>query len=99
MTNSTTLGIARSTPRADHFDTDVERALFAVNTGPLPLVKDGVVVSGVERIWAQAQLLGDLAASHDDGYLQHITTENTATDMLRIVEAYGEEKLKFWGFS
>ena len=62
------------------------------------MIKDGVV-TGIERIWAQFQLLGSLAASHDDGYLQHITTENTATDMLRIVEAHGEEKIRFWGFS
>ncbi|KAF4574316.1 hypothetical protein EYR36_005649 [Pleurotus pulmonarius] len=29
----------------------------------------------------------------------HLNTENTARDMLRIVEAHGEEKIRYWGFS
>ncbi|TEB32535.1 hypothetical protein FA13DRAFT_1687269 [Coprinellus micaceus] len=91
-------GIARSTPRANHFDMDVERVLFGTLSGPSPWIEDGVV-TGIERVWAQSQLLGALAASHDDGYLEHITTENTASDMLRIVQAHGEEKLQYWGFS
>ncbi|TEB34822.1 alpha/beta-hydrolase [Coprinellus micaceus] len=88
-------GIARSTPRASHFDTDIERALFAAEAGSFPVVSNSTV-SGIQRTWAQAQLLASLAASHDDGYLQHINTANTATG---IVEAYGEEKLQYWGFS
>ncbi|TEB34815.1 hypothetical protein FA13DRAFT_1707039 [Coprinellus micaceus] len=86
-------------PRAVHFDTDVERVLFSTSvTGSFPLVKDGKVTNA-ERIWAAYQVLGSLAASHDDGYLKHITTENTATDMLSIVQAYGQEKLQYLGFS
>ena len=92
------LGIARSTARARHFGTNIERALFTAAAGSFPLASNGTV-SGVQRTWAQAQLLGSLAAAHDDGYLQHINTANPATDMLRIVEAYGEEKLQYWGFS
>jgi hypothetical protein len=76
----------------------VERVLFGTLSGPSPWIKDGVV-TGIERVWAQSQLLGALAASHDDGYLEHITTESTASDMLRIVQAHGEEKLQYWGFS
>lgn len=40
------------------------------------------------------QLLGQLAdARNTDNYLQHITTDNVARDMLRITEAFGFEKL------
>ncbi|KAJ3547553.1 hypothetical protein NMY22_g1609 [Coprinellus aureogranulatus] len=73
-------GIARSTPRANFFDTDVERVLTVARSGPVPNVKNGSV-SGIETYWALAQLVGSLAEEHDDGYLKHITTENTATDM------------------
>ena len=40
-----------------------------------------------------------LAAESDDGYLRHINTDNTARDMLSIVEASGREKIQYWGFS
>lgn len=92
------LGIGHSTPRANFFDTDVERVLTVASTGRLPVVKKGSV-SGVEPWWAVAQLVGSLAAEHDDGYLEHITTENTATDMLTISQAHGKEKVQYWGFS
>ena len=31
--------------------------------------------------------------------LRHATTDNVARDMLSIVEAYGQEKLRYWGIS
>ncbi|TEB34821.1 hypothetical protein FA13DRAFT_1788447 [Coprinellus micaceus] len=91
-------GVGSSTPRASFFDTDVERILFAAGTGPLPSFKKGSV-HGVESSWAQARLLGKLAAEHGAGYLEHINTENTATDMLTIAQAHGREKVQYWGFS
>ncbi|KAJ3514621.1 hypothetical protein NMY22_g14669 [Coprinellus aureogranulatus] len=91
-------GIGRSTPRATFFDSDVERVLVAVSAGPLPVVKNGSV-SGIETSWALAQLVGSLAEEHDDGYLKHINTENTATDMLTITRAHGKDKIQYWGFS
>ncbi|KAJ2923798.1 hypothetical protein H1R20_g13300, partial [Candolleomyces eurysporus] len=41
----------------------------------------------------------DPRAQHDDGFLEHINTANTATDMLTIARAHGREKLQYWGFS
>ncbi|KAJ2923799.1 hypothetical protein H1R20_g13301, partial [Candolleomyces eurysporus] len=84
-------GIGRSPPRADFFDTDVERALFLASVSSADI--------GIPRLWAQAHLLGKLAAQHDDGFLEHINTANTATDMLTIARAHGREKLQYWGFS
>ncbi|PPR04800.1 hypothetical protein CVT26_012973 [Gymnopilus dilepis] len=86
-------GIARSTPRASFFKTDVERALYGS-------IQAGLVTnSTLPRAWAKAQVLGQLAAETDNGYLRHINTENTARDMLSIVEAHGRDKLQYWGFS
>jgi hypothetical protein len=54
----------------------------------------------VAQQWARAQILGQLAVDRNDGnYIQHITTDNTARDMLRITEAFGFEKLQYWGVS
>jgi hypothetical protein len=93
-----TLGVGSSTPRASFFDTDVERIMFAAGIGPLPSFKKGSV-HGVESSWAQARLLGKLAEEHGKGYLEHINTENTATDMLTVAQAHGRERVQYWGFS
>lgn len=46
------------------------------------------------------QLLGQLAIANDpNGYLQHMSTDNIARDMLSITEAFGFEKLQYWGVS
>ncbi|KAJ7367641.1 hypothetical protein DFH08DRAFT_795785 [Mycena albidolilacea] len=39
------------------------------------------------------------AGERDDGSLRFINTENTARDMLRIVQAHALEKIQYWGFS
>ncbi|KAF9544545.1 hypothetical protein CPC08DRAFT_716471 [Agrocybe pediades] len=87
-------GISRSTPRASFFKTDVERSLFGSD---LPFANDSV--EGISRSWARGRLMGRLAAETDDGYLRHINTDQTAHDMLRIVEAHGRSKIQYWGFS
>jgi hypothetical protein len=86
-------GIARSSPRASFFESDVERELW--NQG----IKLSNISSDIGRAWARAHVINQLAAENDDGYLRHINTENTAHDMLSIVEAHGREKIQYWGFS
>ncbi|KAJ6510771.1 Alpha/Beta hydrolase protein, partial [Mycena sanguinolenta] len=51
------------------------------------------------RGWARGILLGQRAGKQDDGSLRFMTTDHTARDMLRIVQAHGREKLQYWGFS
>lgn len=52
-------------------------------------------------MWARAQIVGALATQQDqkDHLFEHLNTENTARDMLRMVEAHGQEKLQYWGLS
>ncbi|KAH6905192.1 hypothetical protein BKA70DRAFT_1192430 [Coprinopsis sp. MPI-PUGE-AT-0042] len=91
-------GVGLSTPRASIFKTAAERALFnaAANVDmPVFNSSDG----GISRAWGATQLLGMLAGDRDDGSLTHINTPNTARDMLSIVEAYGQERLQYWGLS
>ncbi|KDR74350.1 hypothetical protein GALMADRAFT_141400 [Galerina marginata CBS 339.88] len=88
-------GIGRSTPRISFFKTDAERALWDFAAGAVVNNSD----EGVARTWARGQVIGQLAAGTDDGYLKHMNTDQTARDMLSIVEAHGRSKLQFWGFS
>lgn len=86
------IGVARSTPRASFFESDVERELWMSET-----IAENM--SDVPRVWARAHVLSRLAGEADTGYLRHVNTDNTARDMLRIVEAHGRSKIQYWGFS
>ncbi|PPQ82828.1 hypothetical protein CVT25_009203 [Psilocybe cyanescens] len=88
-------GISRSTPRISFFKTDIERSLFGYDDLPLANNTD----EGIHRTLARAKVVGQLAAETDNGYLRHMNTDQTARDMLRIVEAYGRSKLQYWGLS
>ncbi|KAF5311058.1 hypothetical protein D9619_008140 [Psilocybe cf. subviscida] len=89
-------GISRSTPAASFFQTKAERAVWSKQPG-LGIVNNSD--EGVARTWARSFVVNQLAAETDDGYLRHINTENTARDMLRIVETHGGMKIQYWGFS
>ena len=85
-------GVGQSTPRAAFVKSVAERAIVF---GPgFHSAEDDVV-----NKWTFASLLGQLAEDSDDGYLRHINTDQTARDMLRIVEAHGRTKIQYWGFS
>ncbi|KAF5311126.1 hypothetical protein D9619_008075 [Psilocybe cf. subviscida] len=88
-------GVARSTPGVTFFKTEAEAALWWQQ---IPTAANNSN-EGIARPWAQGRLLGQLAVESDDGYLRHINSENTAQDMLSIVNAHGLEKLQYWGFS
>lgn len=90
------LGVSRSTPRVSFFESLVERELWDLSVLSVSL---NATADGVAREWARAQVTGRLAGERDRGVLSHINTDHTARDMLRIVEAHGQEKLQYWGFS
>ncbi|KAG9219624.1 hypothetical protein CCMSSC00406_0006054 [Pleurotus cornucopiae] len=88
-------GVGLSIPRASFFDTNVQRAMWGSVFDVLNATSDGLA-----RAWGRAQLTGGLAAKHDQRHVfEHINTENTARDMLEIVEAHGRKKIQYWGFS
>lgn len=91
-----TTGIGFSTPRGSVFPTEAQRQLW----GNIPYDVINATSDGLARVRARAQILGQVAAQNDQGHVfVHLNTENTARDMLRIVEAHGEEKIRYWGFS
>jgi hypothetical protein len=95
-----TTGISYSTPTVSFFKSDAERHQWqhpGVDS-PYPSLNTSPDVIPTES--ARAQLLGTLAKNRDtEELLQHITTDNVARDMLRITEAFGFEKLQYWGIS
>ena len=74
------------------FKTAAEQALWYASDLHIP-------EDDVANIWARALVRGKLAQERDYGYLRHINTDQTARDMLRIVEAHGRTKIQYWGFS
>jgi hypothetical protein len=82
------IGVANSSPSFSFFKTDAERAAF--DFGPHatdPTAAPNVLPSQ----WANFQALGRMAKDRDTaGVLAHVSTDNVARDMLRIVEAHGE---------
>ncbi|KAF9266662.1 alpha/beta-hydrolase [Marasmius fiardii PR-910] len=89
-------GVSRSTPRVSFYETRVERKLWNVPVVGEVSEKSPITVA---ISWARNKLTGRLAAERDHNVIAHINTDHTARDMLRITEAHGREKLKYWGFS
>ncbi|KAF4600398.1 hypothetical protein EYR38_005023 [Pleurotus pulmonarius] len=89
-------GIGFSTPRGSVFPTEAQRQLWS----SIPYDVINATSDGLTRVRARAQILGKVVAQNDpDHVFVHLNTENTARDMLRMVEAHGEEKIRYWGFS
>ena len=89
-----TLGVQRSTPRAAFYKSLTERLLTH-----RPATELNHSSENVESFWASNKIIGSLALKRGKDYLPHINTDHSARDMLKIVEALGEEKLQYWGFS
>ncbi|KAF8175077.1 Alpha/Beta hydrolase protein [Mycena galopus ATCC 62051] len=93
-------GVSYSTPTVSFFGTAAERALWMPATSNIVFPALNQTADAVAQQWARAQILGQLAVNRNDGnYMQYITTDNTARDMLRITEAFGFEQLQYWGVS
>jgi pimeloyl-ACP methyl ester carboxylesterase len=91
----TSLGVGRTTPRVSLYGTDIERALWTQWEWP------GLNAStnAIQLAWARAQILGRLAEERDCGGAKHVSTDTVARDMLRITQAYGRDRIQYWGFS
>lgn len=55
--------------------------------------------SAIGRAYAFSNNMGDLALKRTKEVAQHVSTPVVARDMLRIVKAFGQDKLQYWGFS
>ncbi|KAJ7186580.1 Alpha/Beta hydrolase protein [Mycena filopes] len=92
-------GVSYSRPAISWFNSDAERAFWIPPTQSTVYNSLNESAYAVAQGWARAQIEGQLAEERAGDYVQYMTTDNTARDMLRITEALGEEKLKYWGIS
>ncbi|KAJ7066946.1 TAP-like protein-domain-containing protein [Mycena amicta] len=76
-------GVSFSKPSVNFFDSAAQRAFL-----------------DPRRLEHSFKLVGQQAKQHDtENVLQYLTTDNVARDLLRITEAFGFEKLQYWGVS
>ncbi|KAI3598077.1 alpha beta hydrolase fold family [Moniliophthora roreri] len=89
-------GVSRSTPRVTFFETLEERLLWG--RGGI-LEPNSSLQDNVGSYWSRAKIIGQLAGERAGDILPFMNTDYTARDMLRITEAYGREKIQYWGIS
>ncbi|KAI0917846.1 hypothetical protein AcV5_002682 [Taiwanofungus camphoratus] len=102
-------GTGASTPSADCFDSESQFKIWTLQAGDRFLnLSDGSVemARAKERVVGQRCLnaLGgngreETGTVKDWGAGRFMSTASVATDMLKIVEKLGQEKLLYWGFS
>ncbi|KAJ7612713.1 TAP-like protein-domain-containing protein [Roridomyces roridus] len=95
-------GVTFSTPRVDFFATAAERQVWMPPDLNLRYPSLNSSSDVLPHQWAQYQLISQWVAQRDaeqGSWMQYITTDNVARDMLRIVQAFGQEKLQYWGIS
>ncbi|KAF7305892.1 hypothetical protein HMN09_00743400 [Mycena chlorophos] len=92
-------GVSLSTPSVSWFVDDAERAMwYPPNSNTMyPSLNETALV--LPYTFARSQVQSQLAAARNADFLQFITTDYTAQDMLTITEAFGFEKLQYWGIS
>ncbi|KAJ7744113.1 TAP-like protein-domain-containing protein [Mycena metata] len=94
------VGVSYSTPTISFFKTEAERRFLIPSPTTVFFPSLNASSSSLADTYANMQLLGQLAIANDaNGYLQHMSTDNIARDMLSITEAFGFEKLQYWGVS
>ena len=56
-------------------------------------------VAAIGRNFALIEILSQLATNRVETVAESVGTPTVARDMLSIVEAFGGDKLQYWGFS
>ncbi|THV01226.1 alpha/beta-hydrolase [Dendrothele bispora CBS 962.96] len=95
-------GIKNSTPKISVFQAKEESKEERSNWFAREAADLNSTADALPEAWARYQVFGQLAQNRDhdsDGFLDFVTTDNVARDMLGMVEALGEEKLQYYGGS
>ncbi|TCD68548.1 hypothetical protein EIP91_010473 [Steccherinum ochraceum] len=90
-------GVGLTTPALNIFESQGEAALFELQAHEV----FNFSTSSLGTAYANMQNFGQMMAERERvaNATRYIGTPAVARDMLRIVEAHGQEKLQYWGFS
>ena len=89
------LGVGQTTPPLAIFDSSIEAGIF-YSTYPSNFNES---VSSLGRGYALNQIRGNIAVDRAEKVAASMSTPAVARDMLNMVEAFGRDKLSYWGFS
>ena len=91
----TYLGVGFTTPGLSVFTDSVEAGAFLIQ-----YEQDvNATETSIGRAFAQKTLLGKLAVERVQDVAKTMTTPTVVRDMLSFMNAVGQEKLQYWGFS
>lgn len=94
---SLTSGIGFTYPSFTLFPDSNERAAWELRHEANPTLN--ATPDALAREVARWSVFGDLAKDRLSDLAQYVSTAMVSRDMLRITEAHGFDKLKYWGFS
>ncbi|KAF7350195.1 AB hydrolase-1 domain-containing protein [Mycena venus] len=93
-------GVSYSTPTISFFKTDAECRFLIPSAEVVIYPSLNASSNAVSKTWCDFGLLGQLALQSDtEHHLQHMSTDNIAREMLQLTQAFGFEKLQYWGIS
>jgi pimeloyl-ACP methyl ester carboxylesterase len=91
-------GIGATTPAATCFDTDAQGQVWKLQEQAALSVNSSAPES-IAYWRSRSKLVAERCASSEDAHaLSFVDSKSVATDMVRIIEKLGQEKLQYWGF-
>ena len=93
-----TEGVGRSTPQAQRFPSQLASALWG-EISLATLLPALSIPGNIGLTIAKGEVTNAVYEQTGAAYLPHINTPNTATDMLQIMQAFGQDKLTYYGIS
>lgn len=90
-------GVSRTQPQVNIFPNPAERAEWQIPAFYSPLYN--TTPDAVTRMYANTLTLASVAEARLKDIGPYVGTAQVARDMLSITNAFGRDRLQYWGFS